>query len=100
MSLSGDIGLLEVDALTEKFMSLIQAKPALVVLDLSAVTMIASAGMGAMTAFKRDLGKQAGQVRLAAATPLIRESLHRAMVDRIFQIYDTVDAALAADQTG
>ena len=96
MSLNGDIGLLEVDALTDQFMSLIAAKPTLVVLDLAAVTMVASAGMGAMTAFLRDLGKQGGKVRLAAATPLVRESLHRALVDRIFQIYDTVDAALAA----
>lgn len=96
LSLTGDIGLLEIDDLTKQFMALIDAKPALVVLDLAAVTMVASAGMGAMTALLRDLGKQGGKVRLAAVTPLVRESLRRALVDRIFQIYDTVDAALAA----
>jgi serine/threonine-protein kinase RsbW len=94
VALQGDIGMLEVDALTAQFLKLLELKPALVVLDLSKVAMIASAGMGAMIAFRRDIGKVGGNMRLAAVTPQVREALRRALFDRLFQFYETVELAL------
>jgi anti-sigma B factor antagonist len=94
VALQGDIGMLEVDALTAQFLKLLERKPALVVLDLAGVSMIASAGMGAMIALRRDLGRVGGNMRLAAVTPQVKEALRRALFDRLFQFYDTVELAM------
>jgi anti-sigma B factor antagonist len=96
MSILGEVNIVEVDALTRQFLALLDRKPKLVVLDLSRLGFIASAGMGAMIAFRRDLGKVGGEVRLAAIKPQVREALRRALFERIFQMYETVDAALSA----
>jgi anti-anti-sigma regulatory factor len=61
------------------------------VLELSGVSMIASAGMGAMIALRRDAARFGGKVRLAA--PQVREALRRALFDRIFEFHDTIDQA-------
>jgi anti-anti-sigma factor len=96
VKLSGDIGMLEIDALAARFKQILERKPKLVVLDLSGVGMLASAGIGSMIALRRDLGKTGGAVRLAAIRPQVKESLRRALVDRIVQMFDTVEAALSA----
>ena len=96
MSIRGEIGIVQVETLTKQFLSLLEGKPTLVVLDLSDLAFIASAAMGAMIALRRDLGKVGGNVRLAAIKPQVKEALKRALFERIFQMYDTVDAALVA----
>jgi anti-sigma B factor antagonist len=93
---AGDIGMIEVDALAAHFKRILERKPKLVVIDLSGVGMLASAGIGSIIALRRDLGKTGGAVRLAATRPQVRESLRRALVDRIVQMFDTVEAALGA----
>ena len=96
MSLAGDVGMSELAVLTEHCRKALERSPKLIVLDLSGVTMIASAGMGAMVALRRDAGKLGCQVRLAAIRPQVKEALKRALFDRIFQMFDTVDQAFVA----
>ena len=65
----------------------------MIVLELSGVPMIASAGMGAMIALRRDAARFGCKVRLAAIRPQVREALRRALFERIFEFHDTVDQA-------
>jgi anti-anti-sigma factor len=95
VAIGGEVGMLEVDALSRGFKGVLDRSPSLVVLDLSGVSMIASAGMGAMIALRRDIAKAGGNVRLAAIRPQVREALRRALFERIFQMFQTVEAALA-----
>ncbi len=96
LAIHGNVGIEEVDLLAKHFQSILDRAPALVVLDLSGVSFIASAGMGAMIALRRDVGKKGGQVRLAAIRPQVKEALRRALFDRIFQMHDSVQQALSA----
>jgi anti-sigma B factor antagonist len=93
LGISGEVGMLEFEAMSAKFREVLANSPRLVVLDLSGVPMIASAGMGAMVALRRDTGKYGGKVRLAAVRPQVREALKRALFERIFEFFDTVEAA-------
>jgi anti-sigma B factor antagonist len=88
--------MVEVNDLMASFRQVLEGKPAGIVLDLAGVPMIASAGMGTMIALRRDAAKINATVRLAAVRPQVREALRRALFDRIFQFYDTVEAAIGA----
>jgi anti-anti-sigma factor len=94
VSAAGDVGMIELDELNKHLQSIIQQHPPLVVLDLAGITMLASAAMGALVAFRRDMGKAGSKVRLAALKPQVREAFRRAFLDKLFDIRDTVDAAL------
>jgi anti-sigma B factor antagonist len=93
LGISGDVGMLEYEAVSDTFRDVLANSPGLIVLDLAGVGMIASAGMAAMVALRRDAGKYGGKVRLAAVPPLVREALRRALFERIFEFFDTVEAA-------
>lgn len=95
IAIEGEIGIIEVEELNRHLVRVLNRGPKIAVLDLSGVSMIGSAGMGALIAFRRDLGRVGGDARLAAIRPQVREALRRALFDRIFKIYDTVAQALA-----
>ncbi len=64
------------------------------VLDLSGVTSIDSAGIGELALLQtRSLGKN-GNLKCAGASPLVAELLELTNLDSVLEIYPTVDAAL------
>ena len=66
-----------------------------IVLDLSEVGFMDSTGLGAMLSCLRHMKAKAGTLRIAALTPEVRRLFDMVMMDRVFEIYPDVDAAMA-----
>jgi anti-anti-sigma factor len=97
VGLSGSISMTELEQIDGNLARVADGKPRLVVLDLSRVSMMGSCVMGSLVGFRRDVGRSGGAVHLAAATPMVRESLHRALLDRLFKIHNTVESAIQSN---
>ena len=67
-----------------------------IVVDLSGLTYIASAGVGAFINGQHQAKKNDGSLQLANAGPHIREIFDILGLDAIFTVHETVPAALKA----
>ena len=63
------------------------------IFDLSGVTHIDSTGIGRFIDAYARLGQIGGQLRLAGATGMVRDSFRVTRLDTIFKFYPTVEAA-------
>ena len=66
------------------------------IFDLAAVKFIDSTGLGMLAVMCVSARKRAGDVKLVAPSPEIREVLEVTMLGRIFEVFPTVEEALAA----
>ena len=64
-----------------------------VVVDLSGVEFLDSAGVGVLVGLFRHARGLGGSARVCGLTPGVRTVLELIQLDRIFEIYDDVDAA-------
>jgi anti-anti-sigma factor len=96
--LVGEAGIDEADELDRSLRLLSAAKPALVVLDLSGMSYIASMGIGALVKFRNEISHGGGRVVLAALRPLVLDTFKHAGLLRVFQAYPTVDDATRSSQ--
>ena len=71
------------------------ANRSLVVIDLNDVNFIDSTGVGCLVSILKALAS-GGQVRLVGIQPAVKALLHLTRLDRVFQTFATVDAAIAA----
>ncbi len=67
-----------------------------VVIDLSAVPFMDSAGLGALIGGIRRTRENNGEVSVACSRPTLTRLLHTTGFDRIVPVVDDVDAAVAA----
>lgn len=67
-----------------------------VVLEMSGIDYISSAGLRAMIALLRECKKQKGDVRLAAPSERVVEVLALAGLDSLFEVYDSDVAAVGS----
>jgi len=72
------------------------AARARVVLDLSALTYVTSAGLGAIVRVTAQGNQQGARVVLAAISPFMAGLMETTRLDKYFEIHPTVDAAAAA----
>jgi anti-anti-sigma factor len=63
------------------------------VFDLSGVTHIDSTGIGQFINAHRRVGEIGGEMRLAGAGGMVRDSFRVTRLDTVFQFYPTVEAA-------
>lgn len=75
---------------------LIEAGERHLVLDLSRVARIDSIGVGGLVQMLVRIRKRGGSLKLAAPTPFVRNVLTITKLTTVFDIYDSVDRALAA----
>jgi anti-anti-sigma factor len=94
--LSGDAGVASVDELQRLLLPLSARRPVLLVLDLSGLEFISSLAMGALVAFQRGLKRHQCRVVLAAVPAVIQQALRYAMLEPMFQFFDSVEDALDA----
>ncbi len=94
VKLQGEAGLAQLDDLSHHMMTVTARRPSRVVIDMSELAFIASAGMGALVSLERGLARRGGQVFLAAPQPAVREAFERARLQDIFRITETVEAAM------
>ena len=63
------------------------------VFDLSGVTHIDSTGIGQFISAHHRAGEAGGEIRLAGAGGMVRDSFRVTRLDTVFQFYPTVEAA-------
>jgi anti-sigma B factor antagonist len=76
--------------------NLIAANEIRVVFDLALLTHADSAAIGALVRCISNLKKAGGALRIAAAHPMIVHSLQLTKVDKLVEMFPTVDQAVAA----
>ena len=67
-----------------------------VLLDLSGLSWLSIAGTGILISALTSFRNQGGDIKLAGASPDVKEQLNNANFKSIFTQYDHIDAALAA----
>jgi anti-anti-sigma factor len=93
--IAGEAGVDNVESLADGLMKFCAQKPKLVVFDLSGLDFIASMGMGVLMAFRQELARSGGIVRVAAAQPMVLDAFKRACLNALFNTCASVDEALA-----
>jgi anti-anti-sigma factor len=71
-------------------------RPPRSVLNLRDLSFISSLAMGVMLAYRRSVMAGGGKVKVAAMQKLVLDSFKRARLDRVFEIVDTLEDALAS----
>ena len=67
-----------------------------IILDMAQVNFIDSSGMGALVGGLRGVAKEGGEIRIAGLIPEVHTIFELTRLHRIFDIYETTAAALAA----
>ena len=94
--LEGDIDLHVSLAVTEAVNAMIKKKPERIVIDLSRVTYIDSAGVAALIIAMQDVEAYGGKFFLSGLQETLRSIFETSRLERVFRIFPDVDAALAA----
>jgi len=95
-SLTGRVGEEDALRLEKDLVGLCEDGAVKIVIDLSGVSLIGSAGLGAFMAAFKICKPQGGYVRLVAPQPLVRQVLLTTKLNRLFGLYDTIEDARAA----
>jgi anti-sigma B factor antagonist len=82
--------------LVKEIDSLISVKETRVIFDLAELTHADSAAIGALVRCLSNLKKAGGALRIAAAHPMIVHSLQLTKVDKLVEMFPTVQQAAAA----
>jgi anti-sigma B factor antagonist len=95
LPLKGEIDLHVSPVVTASLNALIEKKPERVVIDLSEVTYIDSAGLAALIQAMQKVEAYGGKFLLAGLQETVRSIFEISRLDQVFQIFPDVDAALA-----
>ena len=102
---SGEIDILELEGrldasssktLKDKVQSLVEQQRVKMVLDMGEVDFIDSSGLGVLVATLRSTNKKGGDVKIASLQSSIRAIFELTRLHRVFEIFDTADAAIAS----
>jgi anti-sigma B factor antagonist len=91
----GDIDLHVSPVVRESLNSMIKKKPECIVVDLSRVTYIDSAGLAALILAMQEVEAYGGKFFLSGLQETLRSIFDTSRLDRAFRIFPDVDAALA-----
>ncbi|BAW06856.1 anti-anti-sigma factor [Nocardia seriolae] len=94
LAVAGEVDLATAPALENAIDAALTAKPSALVIDLSEVSFLASAGMAALVA----VHKRAGDTRIAVVAdgPATSRQLKMTSLDQVFSLHSTLDAALTS----
>ena len=95
LPLKGEIDLHVSPSVTASLNSMIEKKPQRLVVDLSGVTYIDSAGLAALIGAMQKVEGYGGKFLLAGLQETVRSIFEISRLDQVFQIFPDADAALA-----
>jgi anti-sigma B factor antagonist len=95
LPLKGEIDLHVSPSVTASLDGIIDKKPERLVVDLSGVTYIDSAGLAALIQAMQKVEAYGGKFRLAGLQETVRSIFEISRLDQVFQIFPDADAALA-----
>ena len=96
LPLKGEIDLHVSPVVTASLTAMIEKKPERVVIDLSDVTYIDSAGIAVLILAMQQVEAYGGKFFLSGLQETLRSIFETSRLERVFQIFPDVDAALAA----
>jgi anti-sigma B factor antagonist len=96
LHLSGEIREADEDQFISTVTKLIDRPGARVVLDMSEITYVTSAGLGAMVRVTAQANTQRAKVVIGAPSPFVSGVLEITALNRYFDVYPTIDDAAAA----
>ena len=96
LPLKGEIDLHVSPVVTASLDAMIEKKPERVVIDLSGVTYIDSAGLAALIQAMQKVEAYGGKFFLAGLQETVRSIFEISRLDQVFQIFPDTDAALAS----
>jgi anti-sigma B factor antagonist len=96
LPLEGEIDLHVSPAVTASLNAMIEKKPKQLVVDLSRVTYIDSAGLATFIEGMQKVEAYGGKFALAGLQETVRSIFEISRLDQVFQIFPDVDTALAA----
>jgi anti-sigma B factor antagonist len=96
LPLEGELDLHVSPAVVASLNMMIEKKPKQLVVDLSHVTYIDSAGLAAFIQGMQKVEAYGGKFALAGLQETVRSIFEISRLDQVFQIFPDVDAALAA----
>lgn len=94
VTIIGSVTTDQADMLRERLERLAAKRIAVIVLEVSRMDYICSAGLGAIIIGYLKCRHHKGQVRIVSPTDKIRELLETTRLDKLFDIFDTVEDAL------
>lgn len=71
-----------------------------VILDMAGISLVSSLGMGLLVSLRNGLKRREGRLLAVGIQPLVLESFQRSHLDNIFELFDTLDAAVASANAG
>ena len=95
LQLKGEIDLHVSPSVTASLNAMIEKKPRRLVVDLSGVTYIDSAGLAALIQAMQKVEGYGGKFMLAGLRETVRSIFEISRLDQVFQIFPDADAALA-----
>lgn len=98
LTLAGRFDALMAKEFKNSIAGLIEARQILLVLDMTAVDFIDSSGLGALVGSMKGVVKEQGEIRIAGLTREVHTIFELTRLHRIFDIFESLDAALAAFQ--
>jgi len=96
LPLKGEIDLHVSPVVTASLTAMIEKKPKRMVVDLSEVTYIDSAGLAALIQAMQKVEGYGGKFLLAGLQETVRSIFEISRLDQVFQIFPDTEAALAA----
>jgi anti-sigma B factor antagonist len=96
LPLKGEIDLHVSPSVTASLNGMIEKKPERLVVDLSEVSYIDSAGLAALIEAMQKVEAYGGKFMLAGLQETVRSIFEISRLDQVFQIFPDADAALAA----
>src|SRR4029434_1151366 len=96
LPLKGEIDLHVSPVITASLTAMIEKKPERVVIDLSDVSYIDSAGLAALIQAMQKVEAYGGKFLLAGLQETVRSIFEISRLDQVFQIFPDTDTALAA----
>jgi len=96
LTLHGRITESETRPVEKQLLDLCEEGVVKLVMDVSDVPLISSAGLGALMVAYKEGKTRGGFVRLVGAQPLVRQILETTKLTKLFGLYDSIDEALAA----
>lgn len=94
LTVTGEVDLATAPALETAIDAALGAEPAGLIIDLSAVSFLASAGMAALVAAHQRAG-EATKIAVVADGPATSRQLKMTSLDKVFALYRTLDEALS-----
>ena len=97
LEVGGEVDVYTAPRLRERLVELVDSGARSVIVDLRQVEFLDSTGLGVLVGALKRLRAVGGTLALACGHERLLKIFRITALDRVFSLYDTVDAALAAD---